>query len=267
MDNRQIPNEEIPKKRFKDKIHLNFFVLLFVIAPIFAYTVYLVFKRPDVVHLFWLIMASAVLVLDIFWMQEKFFEDRNALNKKINEWDNRRRAMRARNLPFHEPKPQKQKILTPVIPVLFAIVFGIYIFSFLPLKLIDAAVPKTRLFYKIDISSLKEKNPNKYGFLPDEVPKNATGVKWTVFPTIMQGDGYELLTFYADSSYLENEINTKCAGIEPQSMMNMPVLNFMTPAQAQSAEWYPMFDLGDNHRTTWGIAVDKNSGLIAYFVQ
>ncbi len=260
MDNMQMQK---PVKKF----NIAFLILLVVIAPIWVYTIYLVFKRPDVIHIFWLLMSSTVFILDCFWSQTRFFENRDELNKKIREWSRRRRLAGSQNLPFHEPMPRKQKPLTPVILVVFAICLGIYGFSYLPLKLIDAAVPKTRLIYKGDIRELKEKNYNKYGFLPDEVPKGAKNFKWTVFPSIMQGDGYEVLSFRYDITYIEEEIDTKCAGITPRSAWDLPVSNFLTSQQMQTAEWYPMHDEGDNHRRTWGIVIDRNTEFIAYFVQ
>ena len=249
------------------KFNLTFLILFFPICAIWAYTVYLVIRRPDVIHIFRLALFSTLLVLDFFWMQTRFCENRVDLNRRIRQWEIRRREAAKMRIPFNEPKPVKSKMLTPVVLVVFAICFGIFIISFLPLKLIDSAIPKGRMIYKYDIEKLKKNNGTKYGFLPDSVPKDAEDVKWIVFPSIMQGDGYEVLSFYTDNEYIEREVNEKCAGIAPQPAGNLPVLNFLNTSQIQTAGWYPLYDKGENHRRTWGIVADPATNFIAYFVQ
>lgn len=255
------------EKNKNKKFNTAFLVLFFPVCALFLYTLYLVIRRPDVIHTFWLLLMSVLIILNFFWMQTGFFEDRNDLKRRIAEWDKRRREAMQMRVPFNEPKPVKSKKLTPVISVVFAIFIGVYFFSFLPLKIIDSAVPKGRLIYKYDIAKLKDKNGAKYGFLPDSVPKDAEDAKWVVFPSIMQGDGYEVLSFYIDNGYIEREVNEKCAGITAQSAWNLPVLNFLTDEQLDNAQWFPMHDEGENHRHTWGIVADPGSNFIAYFVQ
>lgn len=255
------------EKNTDKKINPAFLVLFVLGCALFLYTLFLVIRRPDVIHIFWFLLTSVLLVLNYFWMQTRFFEDRDDLNRRIGEWNKKRLQAMQMRVPFNEPRPVKSKKLTPVIPVVFAVFIGVYIISFLPLKIIDSAVPKGRLVYKYDIAKLKDKNGVKYGFLPDSVPKEAKDVKWVVFPSILQGDGYEVLSFYIDDEYIEREVNAKCAGITAKSAWDLPVLNFLTDEQVENAQWFPMHDEGENHRRTWGIVADPGSNFIAYFVQ
>lgn len=58
--------------------------------------------------------------------------------------------------------------------------------------------------YKNDIRKLKTESNEEYRHFPDEIPDNATGIKWKCVPSLMQGNGYEELSFYADESYMES---------------------------------------------------------------
>ena len=79
------------EKNKNKKFNTAFLVLFFPVCALFLYTLYLVIRRPDVIHTFWLLLMSVLIILNFFWMQTGFFEDRNDLNRRIAEWDKRRR--------------------------------------------------------------------------------------------------------------------------------------------------------------------------------
>ena len=61
------------KKRFRDIFNLNFFVLLFPVAALEMYLLILLIRDFSILHIGWFLMCTVLLILDIFWMQARFF--------------------------------------------------------------------------------------------------------------------------------------------------------------------------------------------------
>ena len=122
--------------------------------------------------------------------------------------------------------------------------------------------------YPNNIKSLKNSNPDGYYFFPDDIPSVATDVNWVKLPSLMQGEGYELLTFYADSAYIDAEIDKYCKGLIPQSYYNMPISPLYDKLDDETKEriiWYEIYNNDYPHKEhCWGIFVDYDTNLIGY---
>ncbi len=259
------------KKSFKESVNLTFFVCAILNAGVELWLLVLCFRNFSILHAAWLTMSSVLLALNILWSQAAIFEDRDALNKKIKEWDKKRKAAVKANVPFTEPRPKKSKILTPNTTALFFIVLATVFYGSFFFALINIAVPEGKSAYVRDIRELKEKNPDRYYFFPDNIPDGAEKVKWKMQPSIMQGAGYEVLYFYTDSHFIHDQIDLYCSGIEPKSYYNMPVgvlTDEFDDAGLERVEWYEIYNNGDwNHEHAWGIFTEPESNLIGYFCQ
>lgn len=259
------------KKRFRDIFNLNFFVLLFPVAALEIYLLILLIRDFSILHIGWFLMCTVLLILDIFWMQARFFEDRDALNKEIRAWDQRRKQAKKNGISFTEPKPKRKKILTPPGAAVFGVVLAVVLYGSIVLALFNIAIPRGPGKYVKNIAELKKDRPDVYYFFPDRIPGNSSGMKWKVQPSIMQGQGYEVLYFYTDSGYIVNELETYCKDIEPKTYDDMPVgvlYDELEDAELEHVEWYEIYNNGDqNHEHAWGIFVEPELNLIGYFAQ
>lgn len=96
----------------------------------------------------------------------------------------------------------KKKVLKVLLIALTVIVIvaavGIVVF-------VNALNPTKK--YERDIVKLKSKSLD-YSFFPDEIPDDAKYVYWSKTPSIMQGSGYEYLSFQIDAAYIYDVIDT-----------------------------------------------------------
>lgn len=254
------------------KVNRSYFIMAFPIAIIEILLVYWCIMDFSILHVGWAIMGGVLLTLHILWSNPKLFEDRDQVNKAIHEWNKRKKYAMKNNLPFTEPRPKPSKIMTPPVGALAGAVIGIIAFGSLFLMLLNFPLAMGKSGYSVDIVRLKNDRPDKYFFFPDNLPENATDVKWRKQPGFGQGQGFEILSFHADSNYINQMLDLYCKEIEPQAVYDMPVwpdaVTDMTDAEREKAEWYPIYDNGDQHRQhAWGIAVHRDSNLIVFFAQ
>ena len=255
------------KRTFFDKVNkVHFFLMIPIVLINIGFLIKFVL-RPGIPEGFWLLIITVLCVLNVLWMQKGIFEDRADLNKRIREWDHNRKVAAKKREPFDQPKPVKSKMLTPNIYAVIAIFIGVFLFMSIPLKLIDAMAPHGKYVYYHDIKELKEKS-SRYEFFPSELPKSAKHVRWTVFPSVMQGDGYEFLRFEADPEFIAGQLDRYCKGVHPQNGANLGFGDCLNERERMEAEVYVLYDNGDwNHQRYYGIGVVPSEDLIFYFLQ
>jgi len=254
------------------KVNKSYFVMIFPIAIVEVLLLLWCVMDFSILHLGWAIMGGILLILHVLWANPKLFANRDVVNKEIREWSIRRKNAVKSGLPFTEPKPKASKIMTPPFGALAGAVSGIVIFGTLILVICNFALTPKERGYAKDIAKLKAAEPDKYSFFPDKIPENARDMEWRKQPGFAQGQGFEVLSFYADEEYLNNMLGRYCKGIEPKPVFEMPVwpsaITDMPDAEIEKAEWYPIYDNGDQHRQhAWGIAVHRDSKLIVFMAQ
>ena len=83
--------------------------------------------------------------------------------------------------------------------------------------------------YEDDIAVLKVEKSGKFYFFPDEIPEEASDVKWTQIPTILQGAGHESLSFYASDEYISSVVENY--GIDARILIRC------SPYDYETDEW------------------------------
>ena len=137
--------------------------------------------------------------------------------------------------------------------------------------------------YKADIQKIKETD-DRYDFFPDELPRGAKKVHWICRPGMMQGTSAKMLSFYADSEYVQ----MICDQYEKSSMIYTYVkedwmdrgyfttedgkeirygylLNSLSEEQLEQSVIYGTYLVEGNHGRCGGILVDPVDNFVYYF--
>ena len=90
--------------------------------------------------------------------------------------------------------------------IVAGIVFVIILICLFVVLLLCGVFKSEEKKYEDDIAILKVEKSGKFYFFPDEIPEDASDVKWTKVPTILQGTGHESLSFYASDEYISSVV-------------------------------------------------------------
>ena len=102
---------------------------------------------------------------------------------------------------------KKRNIVILIISFIFIIIVSFVALLCWLLGVFDSPTER----YIRDIAELKFNDPGYY-FFPVEIPEDAKEVEWTQMPSILQGNGYETLGFYASEEYIQSVIEQYSVG-------------------------------------------------------
>lgn len=116
---------------------------------------------------------------------------------------------------------------------------------------------------------------------PDAIPDEAKGIKWICCPGFMQGSGYDVLFFRADSSYLKkiyeeyatltNVYTYSNYGWENKKAgrtVTFPQIIDMTEQEKTNVTVIVTYDNGDiNHPHSSGLYINQIEGYVCFYRQ
>lgn len=136
--------------------------------------------------------------------------------------------------------------------------------------------------YQNDIANYKAGSTGEYyKEFPDEIPDGAKDIKWICCPSFMQGSGYNVLFFRANSNYLKelyekySDSMTKYTysnfgweNRETRKTVTFPKINDMTEEEKLDVTVFVTYDNGDvNHVHNSGLYINQTEGYVCFFVQ
>lgn len=135
---------------------------------------------------------------------------------------------------------------------------------------IDVAYPYHMKYeYQGDMAKCKASAYDDYSFFPDTIPQEAKHVKWLMRPSLLQGNGMELLMLYAPETYIDAVISAyadaaSVCGVEEE----MDFKSFYDRERIDKLTVYKLYDNEDgNHTHIGGFFVDREREVIGYFCQ
>lgn len=136
--------------------------------------------------------------------------------------------------------------------------------------------------YQKDIANYKSGSTGEYYTeFPDEIPDDAKGIKWICCPSFMQGSGYDVLFFHADSSFLEKMYdkyaemtnvytysNYGWENKETGKAVTFPKIIDMTEQEKTNVTVIMTYDNGDiNHPHSSGLYINQIEGYVCFYRQ
>ncbi len=136
--------------------------------------------------------------------------------------------------------------------------------------------------YRNDIANYKTGSIREYyAEFPDAIPDEAKGIKWICCPGFMQGSGYDVLFFRADSSYLKkiyeeyatltNVYTYSNYGWENKKAgrtVTFPQIIDMTEQEKTNVTVIVTYDNGDiNHLHSSGLYINQIEGYVCFYRQ
>lgn len=136
--------------------------------------------------------------------------------------------------------------------------------------------------YQKDIANYKTGNAGEYYTeFPDEIPDGAIDIKWICRPSLMQGSGYDVLFFRADSNYLNKMYEKYAASMNLYTYSNygwenkktgkavtFPNIIDMTEQEKANVTVIVVYDNGDiNHPHSSGLYINQIEGYVCFYGQ
>lgn len=136
--------------------------------------------------------------------------------------------------------------------------------------------------YRKDIANAKAGSTGEYyREFPDEIPEGAKDIEWICCPSFMQGSGYNILFFRANSSYIKELYEKYSDSTTEYTYSNygwenketgkaavFPKIHDMTEEERVDVTVFVTYDNEDaNHPHSSGLYINQAEGYACFFAQ
>lgn len=126
--------------------------------------------------------------------------------------------------------------------------------------------------YAWEIKEMKEDSPGRYYYFPDKIPKGAKDIVWKQYPGYLQGTAFKYLMFSIDDAYIQSELEMyekNAILLTGEEVSVYPLRTEIAQERRKKVKIYALYkaENPDEYPAVYGIMVDREQGMICYFLE